>query len=75
MLRRNGTLLWQAGATGNVTQACTLSIQTNGRLLVSGSSTGTVLWSNDVLAPGSGPFTLTLTGGRLVETDNAGVTK
>ncbi len=58
-----------------MTQACTLSIQANGRLLVSSTSSGAVLWSNEVLAPGSGPFTITLTGGRLVETDNSGVIK
>ena len=55
--------------------ACTLSIQTNGRLLVASINTGAVLWSNNVFAPGGGPFTLTNAGGRLVESDNAGNVK
>jgi hypothetical protein len=61
--------------SNKIVAACTLSIQTNGRLMVSSVSSGAVLWSNEVFAPGSGPFTLTLTNGRMVETDNSGNTR
>jgi hypothetical protein len=72
---RNGSVLWTALINNKVVAACTLSIQTNGRLMVSSVSSGAVLWSNEVFAPGSGPFTLTLTNGRMVETDNSGNTR
>jgi hypothetical protein len=58
-----------------VVAACTLTIQSNGRLMINSVSSGSVLWSNEVFAPGAGPFTLTLTGGRMVETDGAGNTR
>ena len=41
-------MLWTALISNKVVAACTLSIQSNGRLMVSSVSSGAVLWSNEV---------------------------